>query len=101
MPQLPITLTSDAGADRVHLSALSHRRRRWRVPRSLGRESHSLRLERSRRFRRDADRPDARFDAMGLVLLLDRCDIIGIDEGGADLIASPEARLRYRRRPPP
>jgi hypothetical protein len=49
----------------------------------------------------DADRPDARFDAMGLVLLLDRCEIVGIDEGGADLVASPEARLRYRRRPLP
>src|SRR5947207_8665784 len=49
----------------------------------------------------DPDRPDARFDAMGLVLLLERCEIVGIDEGGADLIASPEARLRYRRRPLP
>jgi hypothetical protein len=33
----------------------------------------------------DPDRPDARFDCMGLVLLLDRCEIIGIDEEGADL----------------
>jgi hypothetical protein len=52
-------------------------------------------------FGADADRPDARFDCMGLLMLLDRCEIVGIDEGGADLIASPEARLRYRRRPLP
>jgi hypothetical protein len=49
----------------------------------------------------DPDRPVARFDCAGLLLLLDRCEIVGIDEGGADLIASPEARLRYRRRPVP
>ena len=49
----------------------------------------------------DRDRPDARFDCMGLLMLLDRCEIVGIDEGGADLVASPEARLRYRRRPLP
>src|SRR5437763_8046655 len=36
----------------------------------------------------DADRP-ARFDAMGLVLLLDRCEIVGIDEAGADLVFAP------------
>ena len=49
----------------------------------------------------DPDRPVARFDCMGLLMLLDRCEIVGIDEGGADLVASPEARLRYRRRPIP
>ena len=48
----------------------------------------------------DPDRPDARFDAMGLVLLLDRCDIVGLDEHGADLVFPPGgARQRYRRRP--
>ena len=49
----------------------------------------------------DPDRPVARFDCMGLLMLLDRCEIVGIDEGGADLVAGPEARLRYRRRPLP
>ena len=50
----------------------------------------------------DPDRPDARFDAMGLVLLLDRCEIVGIDEAGADLVFAPGgARQRYRRRPLP
>jgi hypothetical protein len=51
------------------------------------------------------DRPDARFDAMGLVLLLDRSEIVGIDEHGADLIAKtgayPRPRQRYRRRSVP
>jgi hypothetical protein len=47
------------------------------------------------------DRPDARFDCMGLVLLLDRCEITGIDEGGADLVTATGARQRYRRRPLP
>jgi hypothetical protein len=48
----------------------------------------------------DPDKPDRRFDCMGLLLLLDRCEMVGIDEHGADLIAMPgEAQLRYRRRP--
>jgi hypothetical protein len=46
----------------------------------------------------DPDRPDARFDAMGLVLLLDRCEVVGIDEAGADLLTATGARQRYRRR---
>src|SRR5438105_794123 len=50
----------------------------------------------------DPDRPDARFDAMGLGLLLDRCEIVCIDEAGADLVFPPGgARQRYRRRPLP
>ena len=50
----------------------------------------------------DPDKADRRFDCMGLLLLLDRCEIVGIDEHGADLIAIPgEAQLRYRRRPLP
>jgi len=49
----------------------------------------------------DADRPDARFDCMGLVLLLDRCEVIGIDEDGADLVTETGTRQRYRRRPLP
>jgi hypothetical protein len=47
------------------------------------------------------DRPDARFDAMGLVLLLDRCEITSIDELGADLVTNTGARQRFRRRPLP
>jgi hypothetical protein len=47
------------------------------------------------------DRPDARFDAMGLVLLLDRCKVVGIDEGGADLVTTTGDPQRYRRRPLP
>ena len=48
----------------------------------------------------DRDRPDARFDCMGLLLLLDRGDIIGIDESGADLVIGGKPQ-RYRRRPLP
>jgi len=47
------------------------------------------------------DRPDARFDAMGLILLLDRFDVIALDNEGADLASKTGARLRYRRRPLP
>jgi hypothetical protein len=47
------------------------------------------------------DRPDARFDAMGIVLLLDRCEIVAVDEHGADLVFNTGARQRYRRRPLP
>ena len=47
------------------------------------------------------DRPDARFDAMGLVLLLDRRKITSIDEHGADLVTNTGARQRFRRRPLP
>ncbi len=49
----------------------------------------------------NADAPDRRFDAMGLVLLLDRCTVAGIDEHGADLVTGAGARQRYRRRPLP
>jgi hypothetical protein len=49
----------------------------------------------------DPDRPDARFDAMGLALLLDRCEVVGVDEAGADLRANTGARQRFRRRPLP
>src|SRR5205823_5066007 len=37
-------------------------------------------------FGADPDEPDRRFDCMGLLLLLDRCEIVGIDEHGADLV---------------
>jgi hypothetical protein len=37
------------------------------------------------------DRPTARFDAMGLVLLLDRCSVVSIDEHGADLLTKTGA----------
>jgi hypothetical protein len=49
----------------------------------------------------DPDRPAARFDAMGLVLLLDRCEVVGIDRDGADLATATGARQRFRRRPLP
>jgi hypothetical protein len=49
----------------------------------------------------DPDRPDVRFDCMGLALLLDRCEVIGLDENGADLVTSTGARQRFRRRPLP
>src|SRR5438477_10504152 len=50
----------------------------------------------------DRDRPDARFDCMGLAMLLDRVEVAGIDPEGADLIATAGgATLRFRRRPLP
>ena len=44
------------------------------------------------------DRPTARFDCMGLVLLLDRCEVVGIDPDGADLVSASVARQRFYRR---
>jgi len=53
-------------------------------------------------FGANPDQPDRRFDCMGLLLLLDRCEIVGVDESGADLVAAPGgAEQRYRRRPLP
>ena len=50
----------------------------------------------------DAAAPDRRFDAMGLVLLLDRARIVSLDSAGADLVVQPgDARQRFRRRPLP
>jgi hypothetical protein len=49
----------------------------------------------------DAAAPDRRFDCMGLVLLLDRWEVSGVDEAGADLVTETGAPLRYRRRPMP
>jgi hypothetical protein len=49
----------------------------------------------------DPTRPDARFDCMGLVLLLDRCEVVAVDEQGADLMTATGARQRFRRRPLP
>jgi hypothetical protein len=46
----------------------------------------------------DRDAPAARFDCMGLALLLDRCEIVSIDENGADLLTAAGARQRFRRR---
>ena len=45
--------------------------------------------------------PTARFDCMGLMLLLDRCEIVAIDQDGADLVTASGARQRFRRRPLP
>ena len=47
------------------------------------------------------DRPTARFDCMGLVLLLDRCEVAAINRDGADLVTASGARQRFRRRPLP
>jgi hypothetical protein len=49
----------------------------------------------------DPDRPDARFDCMGLALLLDRCEVVSVDEHGADLATNTGAKQRFRRRPLP
>jgi hypothetical protein len=50
----------------------------------------------------DPDAPARRFDCMGLALLLERNEVVSIDERGADLISSPGASsLRFRRRPLP
>ena len=45
--------------------------------------------------------PAARFDCMGLVLLLDRREVVAIDQDGADLVTVTGARQRFRRRPLP
>jgi hypothetical protein len=42
--------------------------------------------------------PAARFDCMGLVLLLDRCEVIAIDRDGADLVTAAGVHQRFRRR---
>jgi hypothetical protein len=49
----------------------------------------------------DGAAPDRRFDCMGLVLLLDRCEIVAIDGGGADLVTNTGDAQRYRRKPKP
>lgn len=49
----------------------------------------------------DPARPDARFDCMGLIMLLDRCEIVGIDKDGADLVSATGIRQRFRRRTTP
>ena len=48
-----------------------------------------------------SDAPDRRFDCMGLVLLLDRCEVVAIDRDGADLAMATGARQRFRHRPLP
>jgi hypothetical protein len=45
------------------------------------------------------DAPTARFDCMGLIMLLNRCEIAGIDPEGADLVSAAGAHQRFRRRP--
>ena len=52
-------------------------------------------------FGANPDRPDARFDAMGLVLLLDRAEVASIDSEGATLKTNSGSELRFRRRPLP
>ena len=48
-----------------------------------------------------ATQPDRRFDCMGLVLLLDGCEIVGIDAQGADLSTRGDVRQRFQRRQMP
>ena len=38
---------------------------------------------------------------MGLVLLLDRCEVVAIDRDGAALVTATGAHQRFRRRPLP
>jgi hypothetical protein len=45
--------------------------------------------------------PTARFDCKGLLLSLDRCSVVAIDECGADLVAPSGSRQRFYRRPLP
>jgi hypothetical protein len=48
----------------------------------------------------DGSAPAARFDLMGLVLLLERMRVIAIDATGADLLSNTgDVRQRYRRKP--
>lgn len=49
----------------------------------------------------DPDRAAARFVCMGLVLLLDRCEVAAINRDGADLVTVTGAHQRFRRRPLP
>jgi hypothetical protein len=49
----------------------------------------------------DAAAPDRRFDCMGLLLLLDRMEVVAIDPAGADLRALTGDPQRYRRKPKP
>jgi hypothetical protein len=44
------------------------------------------------------DRPAARFNCMGVILLLNRCEVVAIDRDGADLVTVTGARQRFRRR---
>lgn len=46
----------------------------------------------------DPGAPDRRFDCRGLVLLLDRNEVVAIDRDGADLVTVTDARQRFRRR---
>jgi len=52
-------------------------------------------------FGADRDVPTARFDCMGLVLLLDRCKVVAIDPDGADLVTPAGIHQRFQRRPLP
>jgi hypothetical protein len=49
----------------------------------------------------DPDRPGARFDCMGILMLLDHCQVVSIDEHGADLVTVSGARQRFCQRPMP
>jgi hypothetical protein len=49
----------------------------------------------------EREAPTARFDAMGLVMSLDRREIVSIDSLGADLVTAAGVHQRFRRRPLP
>jgi hypothetical protein len=49
----------------------------------------------------DDTAPDRRFDCMGLLLLLDRMEVVALDPAGADLRALTGDPQRYRRKPKP
>lgn len=45
-----------------------------------------------------SEAPAARFDCMGLVVLLDRHEVVAIDPEGADLVTAAGTCQRFRRR---
>ena len=46
-------------------------------------------------------RPPPGSIAMGLAMLLNRCEVVAIDPDGADVVTVTGARQRFRRRPLP
>jgi hypothetical protein len=92
----------DAAAVRflAQAPAADHRCNRC-LSRSLGRRGSALRRSDLDVFGCHDTAPDRRFDAMGLVLLLDSCEIVTIDPDGADLVTAGGARQRFYRRPLP
>jgi hypothetical protein len=46
----------------------------------------------------ESECPAAQLDCVGLVLLLDRCEVVAIDWDGVDLVAATGASQRFWRR---